>query len=100
MTAAAFTVTPDTDLLDRTRVTDLRENNAGCCQVVWDTAAFGHSELSPGAGRSGGESQLGDLIPHPESGGEFGAVGSGAHAVPGWAEVRGDPTERSQKPLR
>ena len=43
---------------------------------------------------------FGDLIPCLESGGEFGAVVGGAHAVPRWAEVWGNATERREKPLR
>ena len=50
--------------------------------------------------RSGGECQLGDLIPYLESGGKFGAVGGGGHPVAGWAEVWGDTAECGEKPLR
>jgi hypothetical protein len=49
---------------------------------------------------SGRESQFGDLIPHLEPGGDFGAAIGGSHTVAGRAEVRGNPTESSQKPLR
>ena len=50
--------------------------------------------------RSGSSGLFGDLIPHPESSGEFGAVGGGAHPVTGRAEMRGDTAERGEEPLR
>ncbi len=49
--------------------------------------------------RSGSDGLFDDLIPHLESDGGFGSVVDGSHAVAGWAEVRGDTTERGQKPL-
>lgn len=49
---------------------------------------------------SGSEGLFGDLIPHLKSSGDFGAVIGGSHTAPRWAEVRGNPTERGQKPLR
>lgn len=49
---------------------------------------------------SGSGGLLGDLIPHLKSSGDFGAMIGGSHTAPRWAAVRGNPTERGQKPLR
>lgn len=54
-----------------------------------------HAELC-----SGRKGLFGDLIPHLELSGKFGAVGGGGDPVAGWAKVWRDATERGQKPLR
>ena len=65
---------------------------------------FGVQQFSGAAGhhterRSGSGVQFSDFTPHLESGADFGAVVGGVHPVAGRAEVRGDATERGQKPL-
>ena len=51
------------------------------------------------SGRSSSESLLGDVIPYPEPGSEFGAVIGGSHTVPGRSEVRRYPAERGKESL-
>ncbi len=71
----------------------------GCCQVVWGAVIFGCGRESTER-CSGCRDPRGDLIPHLESVGYFGAVVGGGHPVTGRSEVWGDATERGQKPLR
>ena len=79
------------DIVSETKV------SAWHCQVV-GVQQFQAQQTLTACCRSGSQGLFGDLIPHPESGGEFGAVIGGSHPMSGRAEVRGDTAERDEKP--